>query len=188
MELLPESGPAVAIPRIRTARLLLREFREADFDAFARNMADPLATEFLSGPVDRRTAFRIFTGGPGSWMLQGAGWWAVELVETGELVGTTGAFYRERPCDLELGWTTIRSFWRRGIASEAAAAALWWGTERLGARRVIAHIDPKNVASARVAERLGMRDEGEVDFFGEPTHRYALSIQGASSLVPSDDG
>jgi RimJ/RimL family protein N-acetyltransferase len=174
MEILPESAPAVRIPRLRTERLLLREPREADFDAFAENHADPLATEFLAGTIDRRAAFRIFVGALGHWMLRGAGWWAVELVETGEFIGMVGAFYRERPSDLELGWTLIRRFWRRGFASEAAAAALAFGQERLGAPRIIAHIDAKNIASAGVAERLGMRFEGEVDFFGEQVGRWAI--------------
>jgi RimJ/RimL family protein N-acetyltransferase len=176
MELLSDSAPAVTVPRIRTSRLLLREFRESDFDAFAQNLADPVAAEFLSGTVDRRTALRIFVSGMGFWMLHGAGWWAVELAETGEFVGSVGAFYRERPCDLELGWAMIRSFWRRGFATEAATAALWFGTERLEARRVVAHIDEKNAPSVRVAEHLGMTYEGEVDFFGERCGRYAFHM------------
>jgi RimJ/RimL family protein N-acetyltransferase len=173
MELLPDAAPPAVIPRIRTARLLLRELRESDFDAFAQNLADPVAAEFLSGTVDRRTAFRIFLGSFGFWTLRGAGWWAVELLETGEFVGSVGAFYRERPSDLELGWTIVRRFWRRGFASEAAAAALWFGTEQLAATRVVAHIDAKNIPSVRVAEGLGMTYEGEVDFFGERVGRYA---------------
>ncbi len=177
MEHLPDSAPPVTVPRVRTDRLLLREFREADFGSFAEVLADPVATEFLSGPVDRRAAFRIFLGAFGAWMLHGAGWWAIDLVETGELVGWVGAFYRERPCDLELGWTIDPRHWRRGFATEAGAAALESARQRLGARRVIAHIDARNVASLRVAERLGLTNEGDVDFFGEPARRYAWDAQ-----------
>jgi RimJ/RimL family protein N-acetyltransferase len=169
-----EPAPPISIPRIRTERLLLREFRASDFDAFAANLMDPLATEFLTPVADRRSAYRVFVGGMGYWLLDGTGWWAVELVSTGAFVAAVGAFYRERPCDLELGWTVVRSHWRRGIASEAAAAALEFGWSLPGVKRVIAHIDAGNVASVRVSERLGMRFEGEVDFFGEATGRYAI--------------
>lgn len=175
MEPLPDFAPPVAIPRVRTPRLLLREFREADFASFADELADPLATEFLSGPVDRRSAFRIFQSALGAWVLFGAGWWAVELIETGELLGWVGAFYRERPSDLELGWTICRRHWRRGFAREAAAAALYSGQTRLGERRAIAHIDAGNAGSIGVAEAIGMTFEGEVDFFGERVNRYAWS-------------
>lgn len=179
MEILAESAPPVSIPRIRTARLLLREFRLSDFDAFASNLMDPLATEFLSPVTDRRTAYRLFVGGLGYWLLDGTGWWAIELAATGAFVGSVGAFYRERPCDLELGWSVVRSHWRMGIASEAAAAALEFGWTRLGATRAIAHIDGRNIASVGVSERIGMRFEGDVDFFGEPTRRYAIERPGA---------
>lgn len=174
IEFLTDTAPPTAVPRVRTDRLLLREFRPADFDAFATNMADPIAMEHLSGVLDRRGAYRVFAGAMGYWMLEGAGWWAIELESARALVGTVGAFYRERPCDLELGWTIFRPYWRKGIASEAAAAALAFGFERLGADRAIAHIDEGNTASIGVSARLGMTFEGEVDFYGQRTGRYAI--------------
>jgi RimJ/RimL family protein N-acetyltransferase len=175
----PRSPSVVA--RITTSRLLLREYRAAEFESFAREFADPLSRTHMPGLVDRRTAWRVFAASMGTWMLNGAGWWAVELLATGELVGTVGAFFRETaldgklPVDLELGWIVFRPFWRRGIATEAAAAARTFGFERLDAPRVIAHISPGNVASIRVAERLGMRHEVDVDFYGEErVSRYAV--------------
>jgi RimJ/RimL family protein N-acetyltransferase len=169
-----DAAPFVSVPRIRTKRLLLRELRASDFDAFAANLADPLATQYLSGVVDRRSAWRIFASSTGCWMLHGAGWWGVELEESGELVGSVGAFFRERPGDLELGWTMYRRCWGHGYASEAAAAARDFGFEQLEARRVIAHIDAANVASIRVSQHLGMTYEGDVDLYDTVTGRYAL--------------
>lgn len=78
-------------PRLTTPRLLLREFRTADFDEYAENMADPEATKFLSGTTDRRTAWRMFSAAAGYGVLQGAGWWAIESKETGQVVGDVGA-------------------------------------------------------------------------------------------------
>jgi RimJ/RimL family protein N-acetyltransferase len=170
----PLAPLTVSIPRIATDRLLLREFRMADFDAYAENLADPEATKFLSGVSDRRTAWRLFSSGAGSWVLNGKGWWALELRETGEVVGTVGAFVRETAPDVELGWTLYRRFWRRGYASEAAKAALQYSLDVYGASRVIAHITPANTASIGVSLKLGMTDEGEVDFYGERISRYAL--------------
>jgi RimJ/RimL family protein N-acetyltransferase len=164
----------VTIPRITTARLLLREFREADFEDYAANMADPEATKFLSGGADRRGARRIFQAAAGSWVLQGAGWWSVENRETGEVVGDVGTFLRETCPDYEIGWTLYRRFWGQGFASEAAKAALAFTFESHRAKRVIAHIKAENTASVAVGQRLGMTYESDVDFFGEPIGRYAI--------------
>lgn len=180
--LAPGDATAFLIPRLATPRLTLRAFRRDDFDAYAEHLADPPARPPGLAPVDRRMAWRMFTACLGSWALDGAGWWALELRATGLVVGTVGAFFRETHAPgeparhLELGWSVYRPHWRRGYASEGAAAALRDGRERLGARRAIAHIDPSNEASLRVAARLGMTFEGEVDFYGATTGLYALDL------------
>lgn len=169
------------VPRITTERLLLRELRLGDFDRYAANLADPLATRFTSGVVDRRGAWRIFTALSGTWILNGAGWWAVEIRGTGDFIGTVGAFFREpgtalgTEADLELGWTLFPAFWRRGFATEAARAALAHGFTHHDVRRAIAHIDPANAASIGVSKAIGMTLEGEVDFYGLPTVRYTVT-------------
>ena len=167
-------GLTITIPRLTTARLLLREFRTADFDGYAENMADPEATKFLSGTVDRRAARRMFLAASGSWVLQGAGWWSIEVQETGEVVGDVGAFVRETSPDFEIGWTLYRRFWGQGFASEAAKAALAFTFETHRAKRVIAHIAAANKPSVAVSQRLGMKYETDVDFFGESVGRYAI--------------
>jgi RimJ/RimL family protein N-acetyltransferase len=162
------------IPRLTTPRLLLREYRTADFDAFAANMAEPEATRFLSGVVDRRTSWRKFAAATGTWVLDGTGWWALELRATGEVVGEVGAFHRDGYPDFELGWNLYRRFWSQGFASEGARAALDFTFDGHRARRVVAHIKAENRASVAVSEKLGMTYERDVDFFGEPIGRYAI--------------
>jgi RimJ/RimL family protein N-acetyltransferase len=170
-----DASPSVSVPRISTERLLLREYRIGDFAAYADHLADPIASEHLDGAVDRRAAWRAFAAQMGCWMLQGAGWWAVELKEAGQVVGVVGAFFRESaPEDLELGWSIYRSFWRRGFATEAAAVALASAIETHRTGRVIAHISAANLASVGVSRRLGMRYEQDVGLFGAPVGRYAL--------------
>jgi RimJ/RimL family protein N-acetyltransferase len=169
---------SVSIPRLTTTRLLLREYRAADFDVFAENMKDPAATQFLTGLPDRRSAWRVFTAGAGQWVVQGAGWWAAELRETSEVVGWIGAFFREPSPQLEVGWILRPKFWRQGLASEAAKAALDYGVEKHDARKVIAHISNDNAASVKVSEKLGMRYEGDVTFYEETIGRYAVEARG----------
>lgn len=169
------SSPLASIPRLTTARLFLREFQVRDFDAYAASLADPAATRFTSGVCDRRTAWRLFAAQTGSWLLNGGGWWAVEQRESGVVVGTVGAFFRETDAALlELGWSLYPAHWGHGFATEAAAAALQSALEAHGPRRVVAHIAAENHASIGVSKHLGMTYEGDVDFYGQPTGRYVL--------------
>jgi RimJ/RimL family protein N-acetyltransferase len=167
-----DRSPPVSVPRLKTPRLTLREYRMEDFETFAENLQDPAATKFIGGS-DRRTAWRIFGCQVGLWTLQGAGWWAIELNETGKPVGTVGAFFREGWPEIELGWTVYRSHWGRGIATEAAAEAVRHSFEVRGEKRVTALIDAGNAASLKVAERLGLVREAEVELYGTPVGRYA---------------
>jgi len=169
-----DASPPVTVPRLQTPRLLLREYRAGDFGSFAEHLADPESTAFV-GSADRHTAWRIFGCHAGFWMLHGAGWWGVELRETGQLVGHVGAFFREHIPGIEIGWNTYRAFWGKGIATEAAREAIRHAFEVRGEPHVHAFIDAANVPSIRVAERVGMRYEGEATLFGKPVARYALA-------------
>lgn len=170
------SAALVSIPRLTTARLLLREFRMADFEAYAANLADPAATTFTGGPCDRRAAWRAFAAQTGSWVLNGGGWWAVEQREGGAFVGTVGTFVRETAEDrVELGWSLHPAYWGQGFATEAAAAALQFALDTRGAREVIAHIAAANLASLGVSKHLGMKYDADVDFYGEPIGRYVFT-------------
>ncbi len=169
-----DAEPSPIVPRIQTARLLLRELRASDFDAYAENLADPVATEHLSGVVPRSTAFRLFAAATGFWMLHGAGWWGVELPETGQLVGTVGAFFRETSTELEVGWTLYRPFWQKGFATEAARAVVAHAFETHDVPYLIAHISSSNDASINVSRKLGMHYDADVELYGERIGRYVI--------------
>lgn len=162
-----------------------------DFEPFAAHHADEEASRFLGGVCDRREAYRRFASASGSWVLNRAGWWAIELQPSQELTGMVGAFFRETSfdaddrdpsqrdrvgsADLEVGWSVFRQHWRNGYASEAAKAALEHAVHVHAPRRVTAYISEGNVASVRVAEHLGMRFDKVVPFYGvDPVMRFVL--------------
>lgn len=173
------ASPPVTIPHLQTPRLLLREYRADDFEAFAAHLGDPDSTTYL-GSADRLTAWRIFACHTGLWLLHGAGWWSVERRETGQVVGHVGAFFREGLPGMEVGWNTYRAFWGHGFASEAAAEAVRHAFEARGEPQVHALIDPGNAPSLRVAERLGMRYDADTSLFGKPVQRHVLGRRSAS--------
>lgn len=164
----------VAIPELRTERLLLRGFRGDDFEPYAAMMADPEVTRFLADgrPLDRAEAWRQLAIFAGHWVLRGFGLWAVEEQATGRFIGRIGCFEPEGWPGFEIAYTLARPAWKRGYAREGAAAALAHARGTLGRTDVVSIIRPDNLASVRVATHLGAAQDGTVAFFGSPALVY----------------
>jgi RimJ/RimL family protein N-acetyltransferase len=151
---------------LTTARLRLRQWRDADRALFAALNADPAVMKYFAGVVSREASDRSID----AWQAELAdrGWsnWAVELVRTGEFIGFVGLSVPRRaelpfmPC-VEIGWRLARAFWHQGYATEAARAALRVGFERLGLARIVSFTSLANRPSRAVMERIGMHDAGE---------------------------
>ena len=74
----------------------------------------------------------------------------------------------------ELGWTLARRSWGKGYATEGAQRALQYAFTELGRDHVISLIAPANVASARVAERLDEKIEGQTELLGKEVLIYGI--------------
>jgi RimJ/RimL family protein N-acetyltransferase len=148
-----------------TARLRLRQWREADREPFAALNADPEVMRYFASVISREASDRSID----AWRAEIAerGWsnWAVELVRTGEFIGFVGLSVPRRaelpfmPC-VEIGWRLARAHWGQGHATEAARAALQLGFERLGLAEIVSFTSLVNRPSRAVMERIGMRDSG----------------------------
>ncbi|MDE1937411.1 MAG: GNAT family N-acetyltransferase [Alphaproteobacteria bacterium] len=144
------------IPRLETERLILREYRPEDFEAFAAIMADPDVTRYLHGqPMARSDAWRLLAGSIGHWTLRGYGTWAVERKTDGAFIGRVGLVNPEGWPGLEVGWTLGKPYWGNGYATEAARASLGYAFLTQPVDRMLSCIDPHNKASQAVALRLG---------------------------------
>ena len=160
---------------LETERLILRMWREADFEAYAELCADPEVMRYLGGKVfDRTEAWRHMASMIGHWHLRGYGIWAVEEKESGSLVGRIGCINPEGWPGFEVGWTLKREFWGKGYATEAARRALEYGFKELDKPHVISLIHPENRASIRVAERLGETLEGNARVFDTDVLVYGI--------------
>jgi RimJ/RimL family protein N-acetyltransferase len=108
----------------------------------------------------------------GHWDLRGYGVWAVEDAATGELIGRAGLLHPEGWPDAELNWIIKPSMRGRGLATEAARAALDFAFDQLGFDRVISLIRPENPASGQVAVKLGGSLDETIDFMNSPMHVF----------------
>jgi len=152
---------------IRTDRLLLRRWRDADREPFAALNADPVVMEHLLGPMtrDRSDAFvdRIVA----QWDERGWGLWAVEVPGVAAFIGYVGLWPADdvigRPA-VEVGWRQARQHWGHGYVTEGAGHALRYGFETVGLTEIVSFTVPQNERSWRVMVRIGMVRDPSGDF------------------------
>ena len=162
-------------PQLNTERLILRFWREDDFEPYAKMCADPDVMRFLGGRAfDRAETWRHMAFIVGHWQLRGYGPWAVEEKATGEFIGRLGFLNPEGWPGFEIGWTLGRQSWGKGYATEGARRALKYAWEEMGQQHVISLIHPDNKSSIRVAERLGEKEEGKTAIFGHDVLIYGI--------------
>lgn len=161
-------------PVLTTERLLLRMLEERDFEEYSAIHTDPEVTKFTArAHLDRQESWRHLAMIVGHWHLRGYGFWGVFERETERLVGRVGFWHPATWPDVELGWTMGRASWGKGYAPEAARTCLDYAFNVLKRKRVISLIDPANVASIRVAEKIGETLDGEVTIGGHRLLVYA---------------
>jgi len=162
---------------IDTARLLLRRPEPGDFEAFFDLHEDPEVLRHIPGagpPGNRVGAWRTFAQVLGHWQIRGYGQWAVIEKASGEIIGRVGLWYPDAAPAIELGWIIRRSRWNNGFATEAARAAARYGLDVVGAERLISIIQPDNLPSIRVAEKIGETLEGTEVQHGTTALVYAI--------------
>jgi RimJ/RimL family protein N-acetyltransferase len=153
--------------RLETERLILRMFREDDFESYAKFCADPEVMRYIGGqPYTRLEAWRHMAYLVGHWHLRGYGHWAVEEKASGDFIGRIGFLNPQGWPGFEIGWTLGRQYWGKGYAIEGARRALSYAFTELDREHVISLIHPENRASIRVAERLGEKPEGSAEVLG----------------------
>ena len=163
-------------------------FREDDLDGYADMCADAEVMRFIGagGPVGAEVAWRQMALFLGEWTLHGYGMWAVEERASNRLIGRVGFLNPFGWPACEIGWLLARSAWGKGLALEAASAAIAHGRAKLGIRELISLIRPDNQRSIRLAERLGAKLDCKIDFMGGATLQYMHPRDGSPSVEASE--
>ena len=144
----------IVAPRLETERLVLRAHRIEDFERLAELYEQP-RSKFIGGPLPRAQVWTNFAADIGHWVLLGFGVWAVELRESGTYVGQVGLTHPDNYPEGELGWLLWEEFEGKGYAFEAAMRAREFAFSTLDWKALVSYIDPDNLKSIRLAERMG---------------------------------
>jgi ribosomal-protein-alanine N-acetyltransferase len=170
---------------LKTRRLILRKMTMKDSDDLLRIFSDPKVMQSFGGVLFDRAKME-------QWVQRnldhqdryGYGLFSVILKENGELVGDCGLEHMEVDGvpEVEIGYDFLSAYWGRGLATEAAGAVRDYAFRQLGLKRVISLIQPSNLASIRVAEKIGMVKEKECM---RGKQRYYVYSQSDSSTCNS---
>ena len=162
----------------RTERLVIRSFETRDVEAMMSVWGDTEVMRFSQGVMARpqvKSVIESCIDGDPSLSL-----WALELPLAGRVIGYCGL---ERHDDIggspeiEVGYRLARKWWGQGLATEAAAAVCDHAFGNLKLPRLVALIDPDNLASINVVRKLGFHYDKDawLPGYDHPDHLYARS-------------
>jgi RimJ/RimL family protein N-acetyltransferase len=169
---------------ITTSRLVLREWRDSDLDAFAAMSVDPRVMEFFPSRLDREQSAAMIARWKAHFAEYGFGFLAVEAPGVADFVGLCGmahvGFNAPFAPAVEIGWRLAYDHWGHGYAAEAATGMLDYGFTTLDLNEIVAFAVVANHRSRRVMERIGMTYDPADDFDhpgippGHPLRRHVL--------------
>ncbi|MEZ2740850.1 GNAT family N-acetyltransferase [Comamonas jiangduensis] len=148
------------VRELETTRLLLRQWKDTDYPAFARMSADAETMRYFPSVLTENES-RVIADRCRA-LIESRGWggWAAENKASKEFIGWIGLHVPSAelpfaPC-VEIGWRLARHAWGKGLATEGASAALDFAWHELGLSEVVAFTTLGNKRSERVMQRLGM--------------------------------
>ena len=152
---------------IKTERLLMRRWRDADREPFAALNADPQTMAYFPSTRDRAASDAFADEIEARFEQQGFGLWALEIVSTGQFIGFTGL--NPMPAGMpgaggmEIGWRLDRHAWHQGFATEAARAALGVAFDGIGLPEIWSMTAVLNEPSQAVMRRIGLTEKARFD-------------------------
>lgn len=169
---------------VDTERLILRSWREEDRAPFAALNADPRVMEYMPGCLSRQESDALADRITAHFRQHGFGLFAAELRATREFIGFIGLSVPPfqahfTPC-VEIGWRLAAEHWNKGLATEGASAAARYAFDTLAVAELVSFTVPRNTASRRVMEKIGMTHSSADDFDhpnlpeGHPLRRHVL--------------
>ena len=148
------------IPVLETKRLSLRSPKAEDYPDFKATFAS-YRSRFMGGPLNGYEAWMLYAAEIGHWEIRGFGMWMVHLKDTGETVGMAGGWSPAKWPEREIAWIIWPDRAGKGFALEATHRVRRYFYDEKGWDTAVSYLDPKNLDSIRLAERLGAKKDYE---------------------------
>jgi RimJ/RimL family protein N-acetyltransferase len=164
---------------LETERLTLREFDDGDVQAFYILGSDPAITQFTGDPglTSLGHAREVLRSRPlADYRKYGFGRWACVYKQNGGVIGFAGLKFLEDLKEVDIGYRLLPAYWGVGLATEAGRAVLDYGFAELHLEEIIGLVDPTNVASVRVLEKLGLSFDRVMEYQGADVARYVIHL------------
>ncbi|WP_342238946.1 GNAT family N-acetyltransferase [Inquilinus sp. OTU3971] len=164
-----------------TPRLRLEPYAERHFAGLLVLNSDPMVMRYVDGTTDTAEDVRAgIARVQERWATQGFSWWAFLFAGSDEVIGAGCIQHIENdPAQpLEIGWRLRPDYWGQGLATEAARAMADFTFTTLGAPCLYGVADPRNAASIRVMQRLGMHNIGLERHYGAECAVWRLDAPG----------
>lgn len=167
--------------KLETNRLILRQWLDSDIPIFAQMNRDPRVMEFFPACLSEEETEEMVVRIRVHFQKYGYGLFAVELKSSGEFIGFVGLsipqFEAHFMPAVEIGWRISAQYFGKGFATEAAKKVLEFAFDELKLKEVVSFTVPKNKASQRVMEKIGMSRDLSGDFFHPKLERdHPLSL------------
>ena len=164
--------------QLETERLKLRLFTHDDLPIMYRLNTDPDVIRYADSPAKdmQEVKERLEQGPLLDYKKYGYGRFAVELKETGKVIGFCGIKYLPEIGLPEVGFRYLKEYWGMGIGTEAARACVEFARDDLKINKLIALIIPENTGSIRVAEKLGMTKGPLIHIYDEDALQYEMML------------
>ena len=166
--------------RLITERLILRHFCREDLPAFLEMSSDPEVIRYAQNEplASLEEAWEVMQSATlKDYATHGYGRFAVELVESGQVIGFCGLKYLPEIDETELGYRLLTPYWGQGITTEAGKACIDFARDSLELSHIVSLILAENTASIRVAEKLGLVYENTIEFDGLEALRYVRRFE-----------
>ena len=173
---------------LQTDRLYLDAWQTSDWIAFRPIATDSEVMRYITGgvPWTDGQIQQFVARQVALYSERGFCRWKLTEKSVGTMIGFCGVgFWRDHP-EPEIGWWLARSHWGRGLATEAARAALRDAFERAGLNRNISVAMPENTSSIRIMEKLGLQFDGKFENEGLRLVRYAVTHGRYEALSQAD--
>lgn len=148
------------IPILETKRLVLRGPEAEDYAAFKATFAS-YRSRFMGGPLNPYETWMLYAAEIGHWNIRGYGMWMIHDKDTDETYGMAGGWMPAAWPEKEIAWIIWPSAAGHGYALEATHAARKYLYAEQGWEGAVSYLDPKNLDSIRLAERLGAKKDKE---------------------------